>query len=169
MSDTTFDGEVEAPTEEPSPAGPAICHRCGGPKRGPYVPCKACGFVPTGRERQVAWLFSEHHLSPEELDEAARRLRGGERPDPPRALLETARVGMGAAAAGDEGGALRNHELLALTLGNLLLTPLVGFATWWGLSEERPVASAQALRVTVPVAGALALAWGVLLASWVMV
>lgn len=160
------------PAEAAPPAsapGAAICHRCGGGKRGPYVPCKACGFVPAGPERQVAWLFSEHHLAPDELAEAARRLQAGERPDPSRSLLERARVQMGAGPLTDDARRpLRSTQLVALGLANVLLTPFVGLAVWWGLREERPVAAAQALRSTVPVALGLAVVWGGLLARWTL-
>jgi len=145
----------------------AICHRCGGDKRGPFVPCKACGYTPAGVDRQVAWLFSEHHLDPTELTEAARRLRAGDPPEPPRSLVEHARVQMGAAPLGtDARRRLTTRQLLGVTLANVVLTPLVGLAVWWGLQEERPVASHQILRVTLPVAIGEALAWLLLIASW---
>jgi len=145
----------------------AICTRCGGPKRGPFVPCKACGYTPSGTERQVAWLFSEHHLQPPSLAEAARRLRLGERPEPPRALMEHARVQMGAAPLSiDARQPLSRGQLLAMTAANLLLTPLVGMALWWGLSEDRPVASHQALRATVPAIVVVGLTWVVLILRW---
>ncbi len=132
---------------------PSACHRCGGRKRGPLVPCKECGFVPNGDDRAVAWLFSLHHLTEAELDEAAARVRAGERPDPSRALRDGARRAMGAAAPADGAAApLSRGRLLGLTLLNVLVTPLAGFAVWWGLRDERPVAARQALRVTAPVA-----------------
>ena len=46
----------------------AVCHRCGGPKKGPFVPCKTCGFVPVGDERPIAWLFGLDYLTEEEID-----------------------------------------------------------------------------------------------------
>jgi len=145
----------------------AICQRCGGGKRGPFVPCKSCGFTPTGAERHVAWLFSEHHLDAEELAEAAQRIREGERPDPPRSLLEQARIEMGAAPLSDIARApLHGEQIVLLTAANLLLTPLAGLALWWGLRADRPVAARQALRLTLPVGIGLAVVWAGLLLNW---
>lgn len=144
----------------------AICHRCGGDKRGPLVPCKTCGFTPTSDERPVAWLFSAHHLDTDELLEAARRVRSGDRPEPSKALREEARVGMGAAPLTDAAKEpLRPSTLLLIGLGNLLLTPLAGYAVWFGLREERPRAARQALTLTLPISAALGLAWVVFVAS----
>ena len=138
----------------------AACHRCGGDKRGALVPCKTCGFTPTGDERPVAWLFSAHHLSADELLEAAQRVRAGDRPEPSRALREAARVGMGAAPLTDAAKEpLGAGSLLLLGLGSLLLTPLAGYAVWFGLREERPRAARQALTVTLPISAALGMAW----------
>lgn len=124
------------------------------------MPCKSCSFVPTGEHRQVAWLFSREHLDEAELEEAARRIREGELPEPPRELLEHARESMGAKPLDQEAlRPLSSTQMLGLALADLLLTPLVGFALWFGLREERPVAARQALRITVPVSLALGLVW----------
>ena len=69
----------------------AVCHRCGGPKRGPFVPCKTCEFVPLGEDRPIAWLFGLDYLTEEEMLAAGERIRGGEVPDPSSALRELAR------------------------------------------------------------------------------
>ncbi len=123
------------------------------------MPCKVCGFVPTGEERPVAWLFSRYHLSPHELVHAAARLREGERPDPSLALRAAARHGMGAAPLPDEALRLMSPTTLVLLgAANLLLTPLAGLSVWWGLSERRPAASRQALRITAPVVLLMAVA-----------
>jgi hypothetical protein len=144
----------------------AVCHRCGGDKKGPLVPCKSCGFTPTGEERPVAWLFSGHHLDADELIEAAQRVRAGDRPEPSKALREQARVGMGAAPLTDAAKEpLGTGWLLLLGLGNLLLTPLAGYAVWFGLREERPRAARQALTVTLPISAALGIAWLVFVAG----
>lgn len=146
----------------PSLKASAVCHRCGGLKGGPLVPCKACGFTPIGADRPVAWLFSGHHLSEEELAFAASRVRRGDRPDPSRALQEQAREAMGAQPTALSQAArapLATQRLLLLTLANLLLTPLVGLAVWFGLRDERPAAARQALLFTMPVALAMSVLW----------
>ena len=127
------------------------------------MPCKACGFIPLGDERPVAWLFGDDYLSEEELAEAAERIRGGELPDPGRALQQMAREAMGAVRIGEDQKPLVGWELLAIAVVNLLLTPLFGLAIWYGLREERPVAARQAARMTAPIAVALGLVWGAVL------
>lgn len=110
----------------------------------------------------TAWLFSDAYLSAEELQYAAARVRRGDRPDPSRALQEQAREAMGAQPLPLTGDALRplpSSTLLALTAGNLLLTPLTGIAVWAGLREDRPRAARQALYTTLPVLVLLSLAW----------
>lgn len=145
---------------------PAICHHCGAEKRGPLVPCKACGFTPTGEERPVAWLFSAHHLDTDELKEAARRIREGERPDPSRELRARAREAMGARPVVDIAvEPLGTARLLWLSLANLLLTPLAGYAVWYGLHEERPYAARQALRVTLPASIGFAILWVIVISG----
>jgi hypothetical protein len=56
--------------------------------------------VPVGEERTIAWLLSDHHLSPSELETAARRIRKGEHLAPPEALLDKARQGLQEAIPG---------------------------------------------------------------------
>ena len=130
------------------------------------MPCKTCSFTPTGDERPVAWLFSAHHLAVDELLEAAKRVRAGDRPEPSKALRGQARVGMGAAPLTDTAKEpLGTNSLLMLGLGNLLLTPLAGYAVWFGLREERPRAARQALLLTLPMSAALAIAWVMFVAS----
>jgi hypothetical protein len=105
-------------------------------------------------------LFSAHHLSPDELAEAARRVRQGEAPDPSRALRQEARVAMGAQPPTDTAREpLPLGHLLLLGLANVVLTPLVGYATWFGFRDERPIAARQALAVTVPTTVGLAVVW----------
>lgn len=126
------------------------------------VPCKACGFVPVGPERAVAWLFSREHLSEAELEHAAARVRQGDRPEPSRALQDQARAAMGATRLplSDAGQRpLTPRTLVALSAANLLLTPLAGIAVWVGLRDGRPRAARQALLVTLPVLSVLAVAW----------
>lgn len=118
--------------------------------------------MPVGPERAVAWLFSLEHLSFDELQHAAARVRRGERPEPSSSLQEQARQAMGAQQLPltDEGRRpLSPGTLVAISAANLLLTPLAGFAVWAGLRDGRPRAARQALLVTLPVACLLAVAW----------
>lgn len=78
----------------------AVCQRCGADKPGPLVPCRSCDHVPTGEERTIAWLLSDHHLSPSDLEAAAGRIRAGERLAPPEKLLAKARQGLQEAVPG---------------------------------------------------------------------
>lgn len=152
---------------KPSPEVRAVCHRCGGPKLGPFVPCKACGVVPVRDARAVAWLFSAHHLDGDELDEAARRIRAGDVPDPPRALRDEARRAMGAVGAPPEDDRpLALSELVAVGLASFFLTPLLGLAMWLGLRDRRPRAARQSIVLTVPVAVLSGLIWAADRLSW---
>jgi hypothetical protein len=139
---------------------PAVCHRCGSDKLGALVPCKTCGYVPSGADRTVAWLFSEHHLSGPELVAAAERVRAGERPEPSRALREQARLAMGAAPTLERAAQplSLSHKLL-IFFANLLLTTLAGYAVWFGLRESRPRAAREALLLTVPLSALFSLLW----------
>lgn len=139
---------------------PAVCIRCGADKLGALVPCRACGHVPSGPDRAVAWLLSEHHLRPDELAVAAARVRAGELPEPSRALREQARVAMGAAPAIEAATApLSPRQQAGILLANLLLTNLVGLAVWFGLRAVRPRAARQALVLTAPVAALTSAMW----------
>ncbi len=138
----------------------AVCHKCGSAKSGPFVPCKACQHIPQRQDRSVAWLFSTEHLSEEELTRAAERIRNGERPDPSRILQQMAHQTMGATPITDISQIpLSTRTLVAIASANLLLTPMAGLAVWLGYRQQRPIAAAQALRITVPVAFALAALW----------
>lgn len=146
--------EIDAPNGEIA----AVCHRCGTEKANAFDPCGGCGFMPSGEGRALAWLFSAPHLNEAQLSEAARRIRAGERPDPSRAQLLLAREALGPSFATNT--PLARRELVGLVLANVLLTPLVGFAVWFGLRLERPKAAAQAFSVTLPLSFVLAGVWG---------
>jgi hypothetical protein len=132
----------------------AVCHRCGGEKPDGLSPCEACGFHPRGPERAVAWLFSDAHLDPEELREAGLRIQAGGRPDPSRALLRVAERALGQASPAEQeaGPRLSAREATLLLMGDLVLTPFIGLAVWFGLRERRPRAARDALLLTVPIA-----------------
>jgi hypothetical protein len=141
----------------------AICHRCGSIKAGAFLSCSDCDYAPRGTDRTVAWLFSSSHLNEEELKLAANRVRGGELPEPSVALRSHARARMGRPKAAEHTDTpLESLEMVAIALANLLLTPLAGFALWWGLKPSRPTAAHQILRVTVPICALLGLGWSAL-------
>ncbi|MGB0638314.1 MAG: hypothetical protein ACPGTU_03205 [Myxococcota bacterium] len=143
----------------------AVCHRCGGTKAGIFQACESCGFVPLDQERALAWLFSKAHLNDEELMLAAQRIRNGEVPEPGKHLLHFAQARTGEQQrdhAGDK--AFTTRTLIAIGAMDLLLTPLAGFAIWWGHRIDRPTAAAQALRITLPIAAALGALWFCLVA-----
>jgi len=143
-----------------APPGAAVCHRCGADKAGPFVPCKACGFTPTGDDRAIAWLFSTHHLTEADLETARTRVLNGVRPDPSKALKDAARLQMGAAPLDEEARRPFPPSTLALlALADLLLTPLAGYAVWLGLRTKRPRAARQALFVTLPISLVMLVLW----------
>lgn len=123
------------------------------------MPCKSCGFVPTGDERPVAWLFSRGHLDADELAVAAARVRDGARPDPSRALRAAARRAMGAPAAVEGGAPLGPVEWAWVGGGSVLLTPLVGVAAFVGWRDARPRAARQAAGLAAAGAALGGLLW----------
>ncbi len=151
----------------------AVCVRCGEIKPRAMGPCPACTYLPDGDDRPLSYLLSSHHLSDEELERAAERIRAGESVSPPPSLVEVARVVSvrrsaarveltATQAEGDDNPrdrGLNREEKFLLVLGDILFTPLIGVAAWWGLRVERPVASRQALLITAPVAALLTAVW----------
>ena len=136
----------------------AVCHRCGGIKAGPFLPCPDCLHTPRDDDRALAWLFSSAHLSADELALAAHRIQAGEQPEPPPRLIEHAKANIASGRAGG-GTPLSQRQVLALGVGSLVLTPLVGLSVWWGFRTVRPVAARQALRITVPIGAVMGALW----------
>jgi hypothetical protein len=138
----------------------SICHRCGGRKAGAFLPCPGCKYTPKATDRTLAWLFSNEHLNPEELEEASQRLRQGEQPDPSDGLLTSAKDQIRKIAQRQTTDIpLPPASLAGISVMSLLLTPLAGFAIWWGYRAERPTAAAQVLRITWPISVALSCVW----------
>lgn len=137
--------------------------RCGAFKDRAMGSCPACGHRPEGDDRLVAWLLSRQHLDEVELARAAARVAQGEPLQPSAQMLAEARRALFPAAAdgedGDVDAPLTVEQQVALGVGNLLLTPLLGWTTWALLRRSRPTAARQALVVTLPVAAALTAAW----------
>jgi hypothetical protein len=140
----------------------AVCHRCGGAKAGPLLPCPTCMVIPRGNARAVAWLFSRAHLDPDELKLAGQRIQDGEVPDPAPALCAFAENKLQPDASDQP---FNRNELIGIGVANLILTPLAGLAVWWGLQKQRPTAASQALRITVPIGLTLAVLWLSLIAT----
>ena len=109
--------------------GGAICHVCGAGKDLALARCAACGTVPVGAEREDAVLCSEAILDAAALRSVQERLRRGERLQPSPALRARARVVLSGVEIPPV--VLSPRAQLALVLGNLLLTPLLGYAVWF--------------------------------------
>lgn len=141
----------------------AVCVRCGAFKQRAMAACGDCAYRPDGAERPLSYLMSSHHLNESELSRAAARIRLGEEITPPPELLEIARIELTATQSyldeADPDRGLSREEKFLLLLGDLLLTPLIGMVAWWGWRGDRPLASRQALRITVPVAIFMSAAW----------
>lgn len=59
----------------------AICIACGEQKFGAWTPCRTCGFQPENPvDKAKSLTLTEHHHTPEQLDELGRMIRAGGRP-----------------------------------------------------------------------------------------
>ena len=103
-------------------------------------------------------MCSTRLLPSEQLLAVADRLKRGEPLNPSAQLRARAR----ALLRGNEEQAERHltpRELAWLTAGNVVLTPLLGYAVWFRLRERPGIAARQALLVTLPVSVVLAVVW----------
>ena len=117
-------------------------------------------------DRPVAWLFSNEHLSQEELREAGQRIQAGEQPDPSEKLLNKAREEIRKQALTQTTDqAMTPSALVGVGALSIFLTPLAGFAFWWGYRTERPTAAVQILRTTWPIAIGFLILWGSVIAN----
>ena len=126
----------------------ALCLLCGSLKAAVDSSCSECGLVPREEELDLAHLFSAANLDREELMEAGARIAAGERPAPKKMKRDRAL----------EPG-LEFQELWLLVLANFLLTPILGFATWWGWRTSRPRAARQVLWMSASIALLLGGGW----------
>ncbi len=113
--------------------------------------------MPTGPDREIAVLCSTAVLDEAALDEVQKRLRMGEPLRPSRALRTRAEAVLrGVPAARPP---LTRRELGLLIVGNLLLTPLLGYAAWFRLRTDGGPAGRQALYTTVACSALLGVLW----------
>lgn len=126
----------------------AICIQCGSNRGAFDQTCPSCGHHPEGDGRLVAWLLSDQHLTPEQLDQVQHRVRAGEAIRPSRESLDLARRALGSHFTTDEG--MTVAQRLGLLATSLILTPLPGLvlALWW--RTQRPRAAMQALALSLP-------------------
>lgn len=138
----------------------AICARCGAEKDLALGRCPGCGHLPAGEERELAVVCSTRVLDAAALRAAQERIRRGEPVRPSAELRARAREALSGVPV--RRTSLGARELAAITAGNLLLTPLVGYAVWWWHRHDEGPAARQALLVTIPasllLAGAI-VAW----------
>ena len=111
-------------------------------------------------DRPLAWLFSKDHLNDRELREAQQRIRAGETPDPSEKLLTMAREKIRKRTREKAIDIPMTPTSLAGIAGlAIVLTPLSGFAFWWGFRHERPTAAAQILKITWPICILFLILW----------
>ncbi len=121
----------------------AICLCCGFEKSEPLQACPSCSFEPVGRDRAISWLCSDAHLSPAELVETAGRISAGEPPNPASSLIHRANIAIGLSPE------KKNMPIWVLGLGNLLLTPLFGFAIWLDCRHQNYKYASYVARTTI--------------------
>jgi hypothetical protein len=97
----------------------------------------------------VAWLLSDQHLGPAELQAAAARVRHGRPVRPSDRQLDLARRALGVHATDDPG--LSWGQQAAILTTSLLLTGLVGLVIWGWWREDRPTSARRALALSLPV------------------
>ena len=136
----------------------AVCIRCGAAKELALARCPSCTIVPTGDERALSVLASTRLLDASQLVEVQRRILAGEPFRPSRTRLELARATL-VGAAQVAPFSLTPRQAVALFLGNVLLTPALGFALWFGVRHRPGLGGRQALWLTVPVSLAIGALW----------
>ena len=141
----------------------AVCVRCGASRADFRQICPACGHRPVDDGLLVAWLLSGEHLSDDQLQVVAERIRDGEAIRPSDAQLSQARRALGRAFSTDPG--LTGLQRAGLLASSLLLTPLPGWFcfVWW--FNTRPRAAWQSLALAVP-GSLLYFVFGLYLALW---
>jgi len=123
----------------------AICIQCAAAKNTPLGRCPECGHTPEGPDREIALLCSSRFLDATQRLAIQERIRRGETLNPSATARANARAVL---APQTQALQLDNRQLLWLLLGNILLTPMLGYALWFR-ARGNP-AGRQALLVTLP-------------------
>jgi hypothetical protein len=97
-------------------------------------------------------------LDATQLREVQHRIQVGE-PFRPGAERMAAARKMLAGAAAAEPFAFTMTQAILLVIGNVVLTPALGFAVWYGVRSRPGLGGRQALWLTVPVSVALTVGW----------
>lgn len=105
-------------------------------------------------------LASAAFLGPEELKAVADRIRRGELLRPTSAMRDRARELLHGVSPPP--ASLGRGHLALLAMGNLLFTPLLGYAVWFRFRRHPGPGARQALLVTLPVTALLAVGWWML-------
>ena len=139
----------------------AICIRCAAEKELALARCAECGLVPAEDDRALSVIASTRSLPDADLVEVQRRIRAGEPFRPGRDRVEAARKLLAGTATVEPFAFTRNQALL-LVAANILLTPAIGFAAWFGLRQRPGLGARQALWLTIPVSAIFGITWLVL-------
>ena len=127
--------------------------RCAAGKDTPLGRCAACGHTPEGQDRALALLCSAQFLDPAQRQALQERIRRGEALKPSAVALAQAQNLL---EPPPKTLRLSNTQLGLLLAGNLLLTPMLGYALWFRARGDP--AGRQALLVTLPCTLLLAIA-----------
>ena len=110
--------------------------------------CARCGHRPIDDGLLVAWLLSSEHLSEDQFESVAARIKAGEVIRPSNKQLKQARKALGRSFASDPGlTGTQRLLLLALSFG---LTPLPAWVCFFWWISVRPRAAWQALSIGAP-------------------
>ena len=110
--------------------------------------CARCGHRPIDDGLLVAWLLSAEHLSEDQFQSVAARIREGETIRPSRKQLQQARKALGRSFSSDPG--LSGTQRLLLLGLSFALTPLPAWVCFFWWFTARPRAAWQSLSIAIP-------------------
>ena len=134
----------------------AICWSCGAEKDLPLGRCPA-GHIPTGDDRVVSVVVSTRVMDGAALSAAAARIQRGEVIRPKAELLSRARALL--SGRPEVAVDLTPGQVALLVAGNVILTPMLGWALWFRWRARPGRGAHQALAATAPISAALAVVW----------